>query len=85
LFVVDLALAHQCGPALFGPAAQELIGAPDPADVREAQLDVVACYARHGREVEAAAAACRAWHWRETGVFAPKRRAIEWAAEQIDW
>jgi hypothetical protein len=84
-FVVDLAIAHQCGLTLFGPAPQELIGAPDPADVRQAQSDVVAWYAGHGEEVEAAAAACRAWHWRNTGMFAPKRRAIKWAAQQIDW
>lgn len=74
-FVVDLALAHQCGLTLFGPAPQELIGAPDPADVREAQRDVVVWYASRGQEVEAAPAACRAWHWRDTGPFAPKRRA----------
>ena len=82
-FVVDLAVAHQCGLALFGPPAQALIAAPDPADVRAAQSDVVAWYARHGDEAEVAAAACRAWHWRETGVFVPKRRAIEWAARRI--
>jgi hypothetical protein len=82
-FVVDLAVAHQCGLTLFGPPPQELIAAPDPADVRAAQLDVVAWYVRHGEEDEAAAAACRAWHWRDTGLFVPKRRAIEWAARQI--
>jgi hypothetical protein len=82
-FVVDLAVAHQCGLTLFGPPPQELIAAPDPADVRAAQLDVVAWYVRHGEEDEVAAAACRAWHWRDTGLFVPKRRAIEWAARQI--
>jgi hypothetical protein len=82
-FVVDLAVAHQCGLTLFGPPPQELIAAPDPADVRAAQLDVVAWYVRHGEEDEVAAAAGRAWHWRDTGLFVPKRRAIEWAARQI--
>jgi hypothetical protein len=82
-FVVDLAVAHQCGLTLFGPPPQELIAAPDPADVRAAQSDVVAWYAHHGDEADVAAAACRAWHWRETGTFAPKRRAIQWAARQI--
>jgi hypothetical protein len=83
-FVVDLAVAHQCGLTLFGPAPQELIASPDPADVRAAQSDVVAWYARYGHEAEVAAAACRAWHWHDTGVFVPKRRAIRWAAQQID-
>jgi hypothetical protein len=81
-FVVDLAVAHQCGLTLFGPPPQELIAAPDPADVRAAQLEVVGWYVRHGEEAEVAAAACRAWHWRDTGLFVPKRRAIEWAAQQ---
>jgi hypothetical protein len=84
-FVVDLAVAHQCGLRLFGPPPQELIAAPDPADVRAAQSDVVAWYAHHGDEAEVAAAACRAWHWRETGKFASKRGAIQWAARQIGW
>jgi hypothetical protein len=83
-FVVDLAVARQCGLTLFGPAPQELIAAPDPADVRAAQAGVVAWYARHGEEAEVAAAAWRAWHWRDTGVFAPKRRAMQWAARQTE-
>jgi hypothetical protein len=82
-FVVDLAVAHQCGLTLFGPRPQSLIAAPAPADVRAAQRDVVTWYARHGDEAEVVAAACRAWHWRETGMFVPKRPAIEWAAQQI--
>jgi hypothetical protein len=82
-FVVDLAVAHQCGLTLFGPPPQDLIAAPDAADVRAAQLAVVTWYARHGEEAEVAAAACRAWHWRATGLFVPKRRAIEWVAQQI--
>jgi hypothetical protein len=82
-FVVDLAVAHQCGLVLFGPPARELFAAPDPADVGAAQSDVVAWYARHGEDAEVAVAACRAWHWRATGMFVPKRRAIGWAARQI--
>jgi hypothetical protein len=82
-FVVDLAVAHQCGLNLFGPPPQELIAAPDPGDVRAAQSEVVVWYAHHGDAADVAAAACRAWHWRETGVFVTKRRAIEWAARQI--
>jgi hypothetical protein len=83
-FVVDLALARQCGLTLFGPAPREVIAVPDPADVHATQADVVAWYARHGHESEVAAAACRAWHWHATGMFAPKRRAIRWAVRQID-
>jgi hypothetical protein len=81
-FVIDLAVAHQCGLTLFGPAAPELIAAPDAADVRQAQREVVAWYARHGDESGAAAAACRAWYWRASGAFASKRLALRWAAQQ---
>ncbi|MGA9856778.1 MAG: hypothetical protein WBQ18_02885 [Solirubrobacteraceae bacterium] len=82
-FVIDLAIAHQHGLRLFGPAAPELIGAPDPAVIQAAQSQAIVWFARHGRESDAAATACRAWFWHETGTFTTKRQAIRWAAQRL--
>jgi hypothetical protein len=81
-FVLDLALARQCGIALTGPDVGTLVGPMDRAVVRSAQADCVAWFLAEGDEAAAAAAACRAWHWRETGRFASKREALRWAADR---
>jgi hypothetical protein len=83
-FVLDLAIAHGHGLALWGPPARQLIGAPTPAHVRQAQARAVAWYARHGTPADAVTAACRAWHWRETGAFASKRHALHWAMARLE-
>lgn len=70
-FVVDLALAHQNAAVLLGPPAHELIGAPDPADVRAAQGQAIGWYARNEMRPEMVIAACRAWHWSHTGSSRP--------------
>jgi hypothetical protein len=83
-FVLDLAIADQCGLALLGPPASDLVVAPDVADVRRAQSQAVAWYARHDMPAETVAAACRAWHWRVTGRFATKQSAVRWALARFD-
>jgi hypothetical protein len=83
-FVLDLALARQCALPRLGPPADQLIGAPVEADVRAAQAEVVAWYARSGPGAETVSAACRAWYWSETGMFAAKREALRWAAQRLD-
>jgi hypothetical protein len=82
-FVLDLAIAHQGAVALFGPPAPELVGMPQAADVKAAQADAVAWYARNDMPAEAVAAACRAWHWLATGTFAAKRPAVRWALARL--
>jgi hypothetical protein len=82
-FVLDLAIAHQAGLALFGPPASESIGKPQTSDVRTAQSEAVAWYARHEMPAETVAAACRAWHWLATGTFAAKRPAARWALARL--
>jgi hypothetical protein len=82
-FVLDLALAHQAAAVLLGPPAHEVIGAPDPADVRAAQAQAIGWYARHEMGPETVIAACRAWHWSHTGKFAPKGHALAWAATRL--
>lgn len=83
-FVLDLAIARQCGIALLGPPAAELIGMPAAADVKTAQSDAVAWYAHNAMPAEAVASACRAWHWLATGRFAAKRPAARWALARLD-
>jgi hypothetical protein len=83
-FVLDLAIAHQCGVALLGPPASELVGMPQASDVRTAQSEAVAWYACNDMPAETVAAACRAWHWLATGTFAAKRPAVRWALARLD-
>lgn len=83
-FLLDLAIAHQAGIALFGPPAAESVGMPDASDVQAAQSEAVAWYARNEMPAETVAAACRAWHWLATGAFAAKRPAIRWALARLD-
>jgi hypothetical protein len=83
-FLVDLAIAHEHGIALLGPPARELIVAPEAAEVRAAQAEVVAWYARNELGQDTVTAACRAWHWLETGSFAGKGEALRWATERLD-
>jgi hypothetical protein len=82
-FVLDLALAHSHAVALRGPAAAELVGAPDAAEVARAQAHAVAWYAEHEPGPGAVVAACRAWLWHETGRFAAKGDAVRWAFERL--
>jgi hypothetical protein len=83
-FVLDLAIAHHSGVALFGPPASEVLGMPPASDVRTAQSEAVAWYARNDMPAETVAAACRAWHWLATGRFAGKRPAARWALTRLD-
>jgi hypothetical protein len=83
-FVLDLAIARQCGVALLGPPASELVGVPQVDDIQRAQSEAVAWYARNEMPAETVAAACRAWHWLATGTFAAKRTAARWALTRLD-
>jgi hypothetical protein len=83
-FVLDLAIAHERGVALLGPAAPEVVGMPLAADVKAAQSEAVSWYARNDMPAETVAAACRAWHWLATGAFAAKRPAVRWALARLD-
>jgi hypothetical protein len=83
-FVLDLAIARQCGVALCGPPASEVVGMPRASDVRTAQSEAVAWYAGNELPAETVAAACRAWHWLATGTFAAKRPAARWALARLD-
>jgi hypothetical protein len=83
-FVIDLAIAHRVGVALWGPPAPDLIGRPPSADVQAAQSAVTRWFSDHGMHAEAAAAACRAWYWSQTGRFTGKREALRWAATRFD-
>jgi hypothetical protein len=83
-FVLDLAIAHQHGLALWGPPSTQLVGAPALADVRQAHAQAVGWYAGHGTPLDTITAACRAWHWRDTGAFAGKGQAVRWAMARLD-
>jgi hypothetical protein len=83
-FVLDLAIAHQCGVPRAGPCAQEVIGKPEAREVRFAQAEAVAWYAGNDMPAETVAAACRAWHWLATGTFAAKGPAVRWALTHLD-
>ena len=79
-FTLDLAAAHAHALALAGPQPEDLIGAPDPDSVGEAQAEAVAWYARNEPGPGAVVAAARAWLWAEERRFAPKAEALRWAA-----
>jgi Aminoglycoside adenylyltransferase, C-terminal domain len=81
-FVVDLACARGLNRVLYGPPLEEVLPAPDAADVWAAVRAVLEWQER----TEPAAPnsvlnACRAWRWAATGEWTSKTDAAAWARD----
>jgi predicted nucleotidyltransferase len=83
-YVLDVAIARERAPALYGPAAADVFPEPDRARVLAALRDSLEWHLLNtGKSAEAADTvlnACRAWLYVDEGRWSSKTEAGRWAA-----
>jgi hypothetical protein len=83
-FLIDRAIAHDRGRALYGPPPAQVLAAPPRADVVAALHDSLDWHRAHEPASENAVLnACRGWRWARTGRWTSKRKAGEWALSRM--
>jgi hypothetical protein len=82
-WTINLAIGHQCGVTIVGPAAATVF----PATDRSVLVDAMATSMRWHRANEGATLysvlnACRAWQFAETGALVSKLAGAAWALDR---